>query len=52
MKDDTELLKQFSDNESFRRWLADTIFRMTCEQTLIHQKEWRARRESNPRPSA
>ena len=32
MKDDTELFKQFSDNESFRRWLTDTIFSMTYEQ--------------------
>jgi type I restriction enzyme, R subunit len=29
MKDDTELFKQYSDNPSFRRWLADTIFSMT-----------------------
>ena len=31
MKDDTELFKQFSDNESFRRWLTDTIFAMTYQ---------------------
>jgi type I restriction enzyme, R subunit len=31
MKDDTELFKQFSDNDSFRRWLADTIFALTYE---------------------
>ncbi len=31
LKDDTELFKQFSDNESFRRWLTDTVFQMTCE---------------------
>jgi len=29
LKDDTELFKQFSDNEGFRRWLSDTIFAMT-----------------------
>ena len=29
LKDDTELFKQFSDNESFRRWLADTVFGLT-----------------------
>lgn len=29
MKDDTELFKQFSDNDSFRRWLADTVFALT-----------------------
>ncbi len=31
IKDDTELFKQFSDNESFRRWLTDTIFGLTYE---------------------
>ena len=30
LKDDTELFKQFSDNDSFRRWLMDTVVRMTC----------------------
>jgi type I restriction enzyme R subunit len=29
LKDDTQLFKQFSDNESFRRWLAETVFRLT-----------------------
>jgi type I restriction enzyme R subunit len=29
LKDDTELFKQYSDNESFKRWLADTIFGLT-----------------------
>lgn len=29
MKDDTELFRQYSDNDSFRRWLADTVFGMT-----------------------
>ncbi|MEM3883159.1 MAG: hypothetical protein QXO23_07240, partial [Candidatus Methanomethyliaceae archaeon] len=32
LKDDTELFKQFSDNESFRRWLADTVFRLTYDE--------------------
>ncbi|MGA2471106.1 MAG: type I restriction endonuclease subunit R [Solirubrobacteraceae bacterium] len=31
LKDDTELFKQFSDNESFKRWLADTVFDATYE---------------------
>ena len=31
LKDDTELFKQFSDNESFRRWLTDTIFAITYD---------------------
>jgi len=31
LQDDTELFKQFSDNESFRRWLADTVFALTYE---------------------
>ncbi len=29
MKDDTELFKQFSDNQDFRRWMADAIFAAT-----------------------
>lgn len=29
LKDDTELFRQFSDNPSFKKWLADTIFEMT-----------------------
>ncbi len=29
LKDDTELFKQFVDNEGFRRWLADTVFGLT-----------------------
>ncbi len=29
LKDDTELFRQFSDNEAFRRWLADTVFGLT-----------------------
>ncbi len=31
LRDDTELYKQFSDNESFRKWLADTVFAVTYE---------------------
>ena len=29
LMDDTELFKQFSDNDSFRRWLTDTVFSLT-----------------------
>ena len=29
MKDDTELFKQFMDNESFKRWICETVFEMT-----------------------
>jgi type I restriction enzyme R subunit len=28
-KDDTQLFKQFSDNDSFKRWLTDSIFAAT-----------------------
>jgi type I restriction enzyme R subunit len=28
-KDDAQLFKQFQDNDSFRRWLTDTMFEMT-----------------------
>lgn len=31
IRDDTELFKQFSDNESFRKWLADTVFELAYE---------------------
>ncbi|QXD16759.1 type I restriction endonuclease subunit R [Rhodocaloribacter litoris] len=34
LQDDTELFKQFSDNEGFRRWLTDTMFGLTYEQPL------------------
>ena len=27
MRDDTELFKQFMDNDSFKRWMTDTVFR-------------------------
>ena len=33
LKDDTELFKQFRDNESFRRWLTDTVFGLTYDQS-------------------
>jgi type I restriction enzyme R subunit len=29
LKDDTELFKQFMDNDSFKRWLTDTVFALT-----------------------
>ena len=35
MKDDTELFKQFSDNESFKRWLLDRNFRETYQQAGV-----------------
>ena len=31
LKDDTELFKQFMDNESFKRWLTDSVFRITYD---------------------
>jgi type I restriction enzyme R subunit len=31
LKDDTELFKQFMDNDSFRRWLTDTVFGLTYD---------------------
>lgn len=35
VKDDSELFKQYSDNESFRRWLTDTIFALTYKGPTI-----------------
>jgi len=31
MNDDATLFKQFADNESFRHWMTDTIFRLTYD---------------------
>lgn len=31
IKDDTELFKQFMDNEGFKRWMTDTVFSLTYE---------------------
>jgi len=35
LKDDTELFKQFMDNESFKRWLTDTVFALTYNQSKV-----------------
>jgi type I restriction enzyme R subunit len=32
LKDDTELFKQFMDNDGFRRWLTETVFDMAYER--------------------
>lgn len=32
LKDDTELFKQFMDNEGFKRWLTDTVFGLTYNE--------------------
>lgn len=32
LKGDTELFKQFSGNEGFRRWLTDTVFVLTYSE--------------------
>jgi type I restriction enzyme R subunit len=32
LKDDTELFKQFSDNEGFKKWLTDTVFALTYDK--------------------
>jgi type I restriction enzyme R subunit len=32
LKDDTELFKQFHDNDEFRRWLTDMVFSMTYDE--------------------
>ena len=31
MRDDTELFKQFMDNDSFKRWMTDTVFGLAYE---------------------
>ena len=32
LRDDTELFKQFMDNESFKRWMTDTVFGLTYDR--------------------
>jgi type I restriction enzyme R subunit len=34
IKDDTQLFKQFSDDTTFKRWLADRIFELTYKEPL------------------
>ncbi|MDX8411023.1 MAG: type I restriction endonuclease subunit R [Mariprofundaceae bacterium] len=34
LKDDAELFKQFMDNDSFRRWMTDTVFGLTYGQKV------------------
>ncbi len=36
LKDDTELFKQFMDNEGFQRWMKDTVFGLTYDQPNAH----------------
>ena len=33
IKDDAELFKQFMDNDSFKRWMTDTVFRLASNPT-------------------
>jgi len=33
LRDDTELFKQFMDNESFKKWLSDMVFGLTYEKS-------------------
>ena len=35
MKDDAELFKQFTDNEGFKRWMADTVFELAFDQATV-----------------
>ena len=37
MKDDTELFKQFVDNEDFRRWLGGVVFEVAYDQVSVPQ---------------
>ena len=32
LNDDMQLYKEFADNESFKRWMTETVFRLTYEQ--------------------
>ena len=39
MKDDTELYRQFADNEGFKRWMSDTVFGLAYEQAQAMRVE-------------
>ena len=47
-EDDVELFKQFTDNESFKKWMADTVFKLTFEHTKTNS----AHKDSVPLPPA
>ena len=34
LKDDNQLFKQFMDNDGFKRWMADTVFSITYDQSV------------------
>jgi type I restriction enzyme, R subunit len=42
LKDDTVLFKEYSDNDSFRRWLTDTVFRLTYDEpgAEVSEERW------------
>jgi type I restriction enzyme R subunit len=37
LSDHTQLFKEFQDNDSFKKWLSDTIFKVTYDQPSIGQ---------------
>ena len=41
LNDDMQLFKQFTDNESFRRWLTDNVFGLTYSQPQA-KNQWKA----------
>ena len=47
LKDDMELFKQFMDNDSFRGWLAETVFGLTYEQSQFTSNS--AQQNSSPK---
>ena len=39
MKDDTELFKQFVDNEGFQRWMSDTVFTLSYDRAAVPHRD-------------
>ena len=39
MKDDTELFKQFVDNEGFKRWMSDTVFGLAYDRAAVPHRD-------------
>jgi type I restriction enzyme R subunit len=45
LQDDTELFRQFSENDSFRRWLSDAVFAVTYEARPEEEDDMRSSAE-------
>jgi type I restriction enzyme R subunit len=52
LKDDAELFKQFMDNDSFKRWLTDTVIGLTYGQRPANGERLNLRADCGPNSSS